>query len=65
MGPSAPNCGEVARILIETFLSAYADRKVSIKILATSINMGLNVPHLGLDVLHFEWQLSQVRESAN
>ena len=38
---------EVARILIETFLSAYVERKVSIKILATSINMGLNVPHLG------------------
>ena len=54
---------EVARILIETFLSAYAERKVSIKILATSINLGLKVPHLGLDVLHFEWQLSQGRES--
>ena len=54
---------EVARILIESFLSAYAERKVSIKILATSMNLGLNVPHLGLDVLHFKWQLSQGRES--
>ena len=53
----------VARILIETFLSAYAERKVSIKILATSMNLGLKVPHFGLDVLHFEWQLSQGRES--
>ena len=46
---------EVARILIETFLSAYADRKVSIKILATSINMGLNVGPLGLNVGPFVW----------
>ena len=42
---------EVARILIETFLSAcsmlYAERKVSITILATYINMGLNVGPLG------------------
>ena len=38
---------EVARILIETFLSAYAERKVSIKILATSPQFGAEGPTLG------------------
>ena len=41
-------------MLIETILSAcsvpYAERKFSIKVLATSVNMGLNVGPLGQNV---------------
>ena len=59
-GPTfSPLLVEVARILIETFLSAYstlhAERKVSNKIVATSINKGLNVGPLKLNVGPFVW----------